>query len=323
MRRRSFLWTVTGAAALPGAALAQLAPKMLRVGTANTQPRSAPQWVAFERRMAEIGYVTGKNLTFDHVQIPSTEAWEASYRGVVERKADIIVAAGPALSLKSAMAATATLPIVMIAVDYDPIDLGFVTSLARPTGNITGVHIQQIELAPKRLQLLKDAFPEMTAAIVFWDGLSADQWAAAQAAAPKLGVQLTGVGFRDHPYNYDKALAETTPEHRKFLFLLASPYFFLDRVRLAEFSLRHRMISSFTVQEQVAAGGLMSYGVSLTEMWELAASYVDRIAKGAKPADLPIQQPTKFELVINLKSAKSLGITLPPDFVLRADVVIE
>jgi putative ABC transport system substrate-binding protein len=284
---------------------------MLRVGTATTQPRSAPQWVAFERRMADIGYVAGKNVIFDHVQIPSTEAYEASYRGVVARKADIIVAAGPALSLKSAVAATTALPIVMIAVDYDPIALGFVTSLARPAGNITGLHIQQVELAVKRLQLLKDAFPEMTAATVFWDRLSSEQWAATQAAAPKLGVRLTGVEFREQPYDYEKAIAATTPEGRKFLFLLASPFFFLDRVRLAGFALRHRMISSFTVQEQVAVGGLMSYGVSLTEMWALAANYVDRIAKGAKPADLPIQQPTKFELVVNLKSAKSLGITFP------------
>lgn len=163
----------------------------------------------------------------------------------------------------------------------------------------------------------------MTAATVFWDRLSLDQWASVQTVAPNLGIELVGVEFRERPYDYDGAIASVAPVNRKFLFVLASPFFFLDRVRLAEFALRHGLISSFAVREHVAAGAFMSYGVSLTEMWALAANYVDRIAKGAKPADLPIQQPTRFELVINLHTAKTLGIKFPPDLLLRAHEVIE
>jgi putative ABC transport system substrate-binding protein len=323
VRRREFVTLLGGVAvAWPLAVRAQQSV-MLRVGTANVQPRWAPQWVAFERRMAELGYLEGKNFTFDHIQIPSTEAWESSYREAVARKADIIVAAGPELSLKSALAAADKLPVVMIAVDYDPIALGYVTSLARPTGNVTGVYFQSTELVGKRLQLLKDAFPDMTTMTVFWDRPSADHWAALQAVAPQLGVRLTDVEFREQPYDYDRAIAEVAPANRKFLLAVGSPFFFLDRARLADFALRHRMVSMVNTREAVTAGSLMSYGSSLTGMFELAANYVDRIAKGAKPSDLPIQQPTKFELVINLKTAKALGLDVPPTLLALADEVIE
>jgi putative ABC transport system substrate-binding protein len=169
MRRRDFIKVIGGTAAAWPLAVRAQPSAMLRVATANVQPRSAPQWVAFERRLAQLGYLEGRNFTFDHIQIPGTEAWESSYREAVARKADIIVAAGPELSLKSALAATGKLPVVMIAVDYDPISLGYVTSLARPAGNVTGVYFQSTELAGKRLQLLKDAFPDMTTMTVFWD----------------------------------------------------------------------------------------------------------------------------------------------------------
>jgi putative tryptophan/tyrosine transport system substrate-binding protein len=324
MRRRDFIKVIGGAAsAWPIAARAQQSVKMLRVGTANAQPRSAPQWVAFEQRMAELGYLEGKNFTYDHVQIPSTEAWEAGYREVVARKADIIVAAGPELSLKSALAAADKLPVVMIAVDYDPITRGYGTSLARPTRNVTGVYFQNTELASKNLQLMKDAFPDMATLTVFWDRLAADYWAALRAVAPQLGVQLAGVEFRERPYDYERAIAEVAPDNRKFLLAQASPFFFLDRVRLAEFALQHRMVSMSSNREAVAAGTLMSYGASLTGMFALAANYVDRIAKGAKPSDLPIQQPTRFELVINLRTAKMLGLTIPPSVLAIVDEVIE
>jgi putative ABC transport system substrate-binding protein len=265
----------------------------------------------------------GKNFTYDHVQIPSTEAWESVYREVVARRPDIVVAAGPELSLKSALAAVDKLPVVMIAVDYDPIARGYITSLARPTGNITGVYFQTTELAGKRLQLLKEVFPDMAGATVFWDRALADHWAAAQAAAPQLGVRLTGVEFREQPYDYDRAIADVAPDNRKVLIATGSPFFFLDRKRLAEFALRHRIVSLLGTRDSVAAGGLMSYGPPPTEMFALAADYVDRIAKGAKPTDLPIQQPTKFELIINLKTAKALGLDVPTLLQQRADEVIE
>ena len=321
VRRREFIALLGCAAALPLGARAQ--PKMLRVGTANVQPISAQPWWAFKTRMAQLGYQDGKDFTVDHIKIPSTEAWDAGYREVVARKPDIIIAAGPELSLKSARAAADKLPIVMIAVDYDPIARGYVSALARPTGNVTGVYFQNTELAGKRLQLLKKAFPDMRAMTVFWDRASGIHWEALQAAAPQLGVRLTGIEFREWPYDYEWAIADVAPDGRKFLLACASPLFFVDRERLAEFALRHRMLSMLGTRESVVAGGLMSYGPSLSGMFALAANYVDRIAKGAKPADLAIEQPTKFELIINLKTAKALGMTVPPTLLARADEVIE
>src|SRR5262245_24201616 len=191
---------------------------------------------------------------------------------------------------------------------------GYVTSLARPPSNLTGMSLQQIELAEKRVQILKDAFPDLRSAIAFWDGISADQWDAAQTAATKLGFQLAGVQVR---------VSQSAPDHRGSLMVMVSPFFFRDRARLAEFALRHRIVSMFGFREWVEAGGLLSYGPNIVELHRRVADYVDRIAKGAKPADLPIEQPTKFEFVINLKTARAIGVDMPTSLLLRADEVIE
>ena len=225
--------------------------------------------------------------------------------------------------MKSALAATRTVPIVMVALDFDPLALGYVTNLARPTGNVTGLFLQQIELSAKRVQLASDAFPEIRAATVFWDRQSSDLWLAARVAAVTLGLSLAGIELNEPPYNYELALGQISPDHRDTLIVMISPVFFSDRARLAEFALRHRMRSVCPLREFVEAGGLMSYGVSFTALGQRAAAYVDRIARGAKPSDLPIEQPTKFELVINLKTAKTLGIEVPPTLIARADEVIE
>jgi putative tryptophan/tyrosine transport system substrate-binding protein len=322
MRRRQFLGAIGGAAAWPLAGHAQQATRTLRVGTANAQPRTAPQWIAFMQRMAELGYREGENFTYDHVQIQNAEGWETGYRAIVAQKPDIVLAAGPEISLKAALAAADGLPVVMIAVDYDPLAKGYVQSLSRPSGSITGVYFQNVELVGKRLELLKQTFPDVTTMTVFWDKSSADHWAALQAVAPRFGMQLNGTEFRDRPYDYERAIANATAGGN-FLYAGGSPFFFLDRMRLAEFAIRHRMALLCELRELVAAGGLISYGPSLTAMFALAAKYVDRIAKGTKPADLPIEQPTKFELVTNLKTAKAIGIDFPADLLTRADEVIE
>ena len=212
----------------------------------------------------------------------------------------------------------------MLAVDFDPVARGYVASIAKPGGRITGLFLRQIELTEKRLQFFKDAFPAMSAVTVFWDTISADQWEAAQ----RVGA-LTRVAARRRrsgcarPYDYDHALAQVPPSYRKNLFVLTSPSFFQDRARQAEFALRNRMASMFAFHEWVDAGGLISYGPSVTGMFSRAADYVDRIAHGAKPSELPIEQPTKYELVTNLKTAKALGIDIPPLLLARADEVIE
>ena len=177
MKRREFITLVGGAAAWPLAARAQQpAKKMLRVGTVSATPKLSPQWIAFLRRMAELGYQEGKTFTFDLVSAASEDEYESGYRTLATRDLDIVLATGTEIALKSALAATRTLPIVMIAIDFDPLARGYVTSLARPSGNITGVFFQQIELAAKRIQLVKEAFPDLPGATMFWDGPSADQW---------------------------------------------------------------------------------------------------------------------------------------------------
>jgi putative ABC transport system substrate-binding protein len=322
MRRRQFLGAIAGVAALPFAGHAQQAAKALRVATANAQPRTAPQWIAFVQRMAELGYREGENFIYDHVQIQNAAGWEAGYRAIVAQKPDIVLAAGPESSLKAALGAADGLPVVMIAVDYDPLAKGYVQSLSRPSGSITGVYFQNVELVGKRLELLKQAFPNVAAMTVFWDKSSADHWAALQAVAPRFGVQLNGIEFAERPYDYERAIADAAAGGN-FFYAGGSPFFFLDRARLAEFAIKHRMAMVCELREQVVAGGLISYGPSLTAMFALAAKYVDRIAKGAKPADLPVEQPTKFELVTNLKTAKAIGIDLPAVLLTRADEVIE
>ena len=324
MKRRSFIAMTGGAlAAVPLRAKAQSPPKMLRVATATAQPRTAPFWLAFERRLVELGYVEGRNFAFDHIQIASPDVWEAGYREVVARKPDILIASGPELSLKSAMAATDKLPIVMVAVDYDPFVRGFVKDLARPGANITGPYLRQIDLTVKRLNLLKDAFTEMSGVTVLWDGLSVDQWSAAQTAGAKLGLRMDGIELRERPYDYDNAFAQAATDKLRYVSVMVSPFFFLDRVRLSEAALRHRIVSMFGFREWVDAGGLLSYGTSLNSMFRLAADYVDRIARGANPAELPIEQPTKFEFVLNQKTAAAIGLTIPDSLLARADEVIE
>jgi ABC-type uncharacterized transport system substrate-binding protein len=325
MKRRHFITLLGGAAVVwPLAARAQQSPAILRVGLVGVQPRTTAIYVAFLQRMAELGYEEGKNFVLDYVQVPNIEGYERGYQELAGRKVDILFASGPEIGLKSALAATGTQPIVMVAVDYDPLARGYVTSLARPPGNLTGIFFQQIELTPKRLQLVKEAFPDSQAVIVFWDRISADQWRAAQSAAPGLGLRLVGIEFREQPYDYERALAQLPSEDHRALIVLTSPVFAVpDRARLPDFALRHRLASMFSLREFVNVGGFMSYGASFTAMFRRAAEYVDRIARGAKPADLPIEQPTKFELVINLKTAKALGLNIPDRLLALADEVIE
>jgi putative tryptophan/tyrosine transport system substrate-binding protein len=212
---------------------------------------------------------------------------------------------------------------VMIAIDYDPLARGYVTSLARPSGNVTGVVFQQIELAAKRIQLIKDGFPDRPAATMFWDKVSADQWDAARSTAARLGLRLSGIELRESPYDYEAALDQAPLDHRGMLIVPTSPSFFRDRARLADFALQHRIPSMFVFREWVDAGGLLCYGPSITTLFGRVAEFVDRIARGAQPADLPIEQPTKFEMVVNLKTAKAIDIELPTAILLRADEVIE
>lgn len=280
-------------------------------------------WTSFVARMATLGYQEGKNFTFDLVLADSMEDYRAGYRRFGGGAVDIIVAPGPEVSLQSALALPGAVPIVMVAIDYDPLERGYVKSLARPGGHTTGLMLQQTELAVKRVQLLKDAFPDLKAMTVFWDQSSADQWAMTQEAAGKLGVRLAGIELRNPPYDYERAFAEAPPDFRRVLFPLTSPFVFREVDKVAELALRHRAVLMFSNREMAEAGGLMTYGVSFPATFARVAEYVDRIAKGAKPGDLPIEQPTTFELIVNLRTAKAIGVTVPPLLLARADEVIE
>jgi putative tryptophan/tyrosine transport system substrate-binding protein len=319
--RREFMAALGGAATawpLPARAQQQA---MTRVGIVTIQPRTAPMYAAFDQRLRELGYVEGQNLALDYVN-PEHRGIAGAIEELLRRKVDIILVTYES-TLKAALAASVTVPIVMVAVDYDPLALGYVKSLARPGGNVTGLYLQQLDLAKKRVELLTQALPSVRAVTVFWDTASEDQWKATNSAATGFGLQAAGVELRDQPYDYEKALAQAPPGNRGVVIFQVSPVFFRDRKQLADFALRHKIASVYGLREWVDAGGLFSYGVNLPAMYRRAAELIDTIAKGAKVADLPVEQPTKFELILNMKTADAIGVTISPAILVRADEVIE
>ena len=297
---------------------------MLHVAAVLMTPPTASYWVAFMKRLGELGYREGENLLVE-VFDGNEEAGHVveNLKERINKGVNVVVASGPEITLRLAIAATSTLPIVMVAFDYDPLAHGYIRTLARPGGTVTGLFVQQIEQAVKRLELIREAFPKAQAATVLWDKLSFDQWEAVEKAAKTLGIRVIGIQLHEQPYDYERALADTSMEATGLLVAMASPIFFVDRERLVDCAFKYRMAAIFAIREFTEAGGLMSYGVSLDGTMRRAAEYVDRIARGARPADLPVEQPTKFELVINLKTAKALGVTIPPALLARADEVIE
>jgi putative ABC transport system substrate-binding protein len=257
---REFITLLGGAAAAwPLAAHAQ-EPTKTRIGITTIQPRTSPIYAAFDQRLRELGYIEGQNLVVDVLNPEDqAEGIAGAIKELVRRNVNVIVAPYES-AVKSALAITHTVPIVMIAIDYDPLALGYAKSLGRPGGNVTGLFLQQIELAQKRLQLLKDALPSVQTATMFWDSPSEHQWKATSSVAAVLGLRLAGVELREQPYDYERALAQATPDHRSTLIMPTSAVFYRDRQRLADFALRHEIASMFVLREWVEAGGLLSYG---------------------------------------------------------------
>jgi putative ABC transport system substrate-binding protein len=324
--RRAVL--LAGAAmAIASRAAAEEAPTRRIFFIAGAGARSGPNIATFEDELRQLGYSDGRNIAIDYLlrSVDLTpEALTEAITAQIARGAQVIIAYGPERTLKAAVAATRDVPIVMAAVDYDPLAKGYITSLARPGGNITGVFFEQIELAAKRLDLFKEAVPDLRRAVMLWDKVSADQYEAVHEAATTLDIPTVSLEFHVVPYDYESALAEAGVGPGDGLMVMTSPIFTVaDRERLAALALHHRLPSMFVFRESVEAGGLMSYGATGSEMYRLVARYVGRILKGAKPADLPVQQPTTFELVVNLKTATALGLTIPPSILARADEVIE
>ena len=322
IRRRKFIATLGGAAAWRLTARAKTS-ETLRIGIVSINPRTSPVWVTFLQRLQELGHIEGQNFTAEFVLGGAPDTYYEGMKDLVRHNVNLLIATGNEIALKSALAATNSLPIVMVAIDYDPLARGYVTSLARPSGNVTGVFFQQIELSMKRMELLKEAFPELQSATVLWDQTTADQWRAIQSAAAALGIPVAGIELIKQPYDYERALSQTLLDHRRPVYFVMSGFFFRDRDRLANLALQRRVPSIFGTREYVDAGGLLSYGPNIIALFRRAAEYADRIARGAKPADLPIEQPTKFEVIVNLKTARALGINIPTPILLRADEVIE
>src|SRR5262249_39661688 len=255
MRRREFVTLLGGAAAWPFAARAQQPRRMLRIGSVSSiNPRNAFFWVAFDQRMRELGYIEGQNLAVEFINLNGRiDRYGEATKELVRRNVDIIIAPGNELALKSALAATDSLPIVITAVDYDPLALNYVTGLARPGRNVTGVFFQQIDLAVKRLELTRETFPDRREATVLWDRISADQWKAMQGAGATLGMQLTGIELRERPFDYEQALAQVPPDRRGTLLVSMSPVFYQDRELIIDAVVRHRMPSMFGFREFVEA----------------------------------------------------------------------
>jgi len=236
---------------------------------------------------------------------------------------DLIVASGPEASLQAVMGVSGFIPVVMIAINFDPLARGYIASLARPGGNITGFVFQQLELAQKQVELLNQAFPDRTRLAMLFDAQSADQFVAAERTANLLNLQVQSLRLENPPYDFEAAIRGAAAADAGILLVLSSPFFLPYRARIVEAANAHHLPSMFIARHWVELGGLMSYGADFSGMYRRAAEYVAKICKGAKAAELPVEQATKFELVVNLKTARAIGIELPTAILLRADEVIE
>ncbi|HEV8458500.1 MAG TPA: ABC transporter substrate-binding protein, partial [Methylomirabilota bacterium] len=282
---------------------------------------------AFRQGLRDLGYVEGRNVVIEYRDAEgNVERLPALAAELVALKVDVIVVGGTPAVL-AAKQATKTIPIVF-TVAADPVADGLVTSLARPGGNVTGLSNLGPELVGKCLEQLKQAVPGVSRVAVLWqpgafgERTEKDMLKEAEVAARALGVRPQFVEARG-PDDFDRAFSDMTRARAGALTVLLSPMFFNERRRLVDLAAKNRLPAVYQVREFVDAGGLMSYGANLADLVRRAATYVDRILKGAKPGDLPVEQPTKFELVINLKTAKALGLTIPQSVLGRADEVIQ
>jgi ABC-type uncharacterized transport system substrate-binding protein len=326
--RRAFIGTLAGGLlAAPLAAGGQQAAKVYRLGLLGGSPPNSPggrrAWEGFFQGMRELGYVEGQNILVEgRFYGDHTERLPALAAELVQLKVDVIVV-GAAPAPEAAQRATSTIPIVM-AIHVDPIGSGLVASLAKPGKNVTGVSTVGPELVGKRLQLLKEVIPGISRVAVLsnpTDTAQALLLRDAQVAARSLKVRLQVLEARA-PGDFAGAFSAMTKERAAGVIVLTSSMFYAERARIVDLAGRSRLPAIYGVKEFAEAGGLMAYGVNLGESFRRAATYVDKILKGARPADLPVEQPTKFELVINLKTAKALGLTIPPALLARADEVI-
>ena len=330
MDRRGFISTVTLSLLLaaPLAVEAQQAAKVARIGILSLNTAASPRVPeAIRQGLRDLGYVEGRTVVIEYRDAEGKpERLPALATELVVLKVDVIMALGTLQAL-AAKQATKTIPIVFGGV-ADPVTSGLVTSLARPGGNVTGLSALTPELVGKRLELLTQVVPGVSRVAVLWQpGASGertekDVLKGAEVAARALGVRLQFVEARG-PADIDRAFSEMTRARAGALTVLSTPMFIIERRRLVDLAAKNRLPALYPTRDSVDAGGLVSYGPNLADSFRRAATYVDKILKGAKPADLPVEQPTKFELVINMKTAKALGLTIPPSVRERADHIVK
>ena len=327
MTRREFIMLLGGAAAWPLAARAQQPERMRRVGVLMSYPRSdrdAQALVtAFTEALLQLGWTDGRNVRIDTL-------WAGGSAAEIRKQAAEMVAIAPDVVLANSsptvgalLPTTRTVPIVFVSVT-DPVGSGFVDSLARPGGNVTGFLSFEYGLSGKWLELLKDIAPSVKQAAVLRDPViaGAGQYGAIQSVAPSFGVELRPVNVHG-PEEIERAVAAVADSPNSGLIVTASGLAFMHRELIVALAARNRLPAVYFQRSFVAGGGLISYGIDLVDQYRRAAGYVDRILKGEKPADLPVQAPTRYELAINLKTAKSLGLEIPSTLLARADEVIE
>jgi len=305
---------------------AQQPAKIPRIGILSPGSSAFPTSAyhdSFRQGLRELGYIEGKN-TFIEIRYAEGKRDRLSdiATELVKLKVDVIVTATRP-GVLAARNATSAIPIIFAAVG-DPVRAGLVSSLARPGGNITGLSIIETELFGKRLELLKETFPKITRVAYFRDATSSGTGSAEMqaAAARALGLQLQSLEVRSAK-DFDGAFQAILKERAQALTTAASPVISTNQQRIVAFAAKNRLPALYPYSEFIEAGGLMFYGVSFSDLFRRAATYVDKILKGAKPADLPVEQPTKFDFVINLITAKQIGVTIPPNVLVRADKVIK
>ena len=313
-----------GLALAPVAGEGQQAGKLLRIGViAFGTPETTTILVPFRQRLRELGYVEGQTLVLEVRYARGREEILPELASELVRLGVDVIYVGSDQVVLAAKRATSTIPVVMVA--CDAVAAGLIESLSRPGGNVTGITCLSSEISGKRLELFREAVPKTSRLAVVWntgDPGKAVEWRNTQVAARALGMTPTSLEVRT-PSDIDTALTATTRQRFDALLVLGDALTINHRRKISELSAKNGIPALYGYREFVEAGGLMSYGPALPEMFRRAAEYVDKILKGAKPGDLPVEQPTKFELVINLKTAKALGLTIPQSLLIRADEIIQ
>ena len=317
-RRRSGHVHRVALAVVTGAAAAQdVACRLCRM-----QPRESRFYAAFLERMAELGYQEDRNFTFEYIRAPNVDGYETSYRELAARKLDVFLAAGNEPALRAALGAAEGGPIAFLAIDFDPLAKGYVANLSRPGGNVTGIFVQQLELAAKRVEIAREVFPRATVVGIAFDTVSREQRDASVDAAHKLGLEPRTIEVKGQQ-DYDGAFSVMEDVRGQPIILPAGPMFLRDRETIAQVLLERRIPSIAAFRENTEAGALISYGFDLIGLFRDIASYVHQIARGAKPSEMPLEQSLRFHLAVNLKTAASLGVSLSDSFVARANEVRE